>query len=217
MVLSTTIARVADGLPLTASTDDDQASADLAECKSQVKLLLRKLNANSEPRCSIESGKYSLHYLIDNEICYLCLCEKNYSRKLAFSYLEELAREFYGSYGAEVNKSVLRPYAFIKFDTFIQKTKRIYQDSRAQDNLTKLNEDLQDVTRIMTKNMEDLLWRGDNLDKMSALSDQLRDSSLKYRKDAQNLNLQLLYRKYGIPALVILFVVFILVLRYYFF
>lgn len=50
-------------------------------------------------------------------------------------------------------------------DTFMQKTKRIYQDTRTQNNLTKLNEDLQDVTRIMTKNMEDLLWRGDSLDR----------------------------------------------------
>lgn len=47
----------------------------------------------------------------------------------------------------------------------MQKTKRIYQDTRTQNNLTKLNEDLQDVTRIMTKNMEDLLWRGDSLDR----------------------------------------------------
>lgn len=31
--------------------------------------------------------------------------------------------------------------------------------------MDKLNEDLQDVTRIMTKNMEDLLWRGDSLDR----------------------------------------------------
>ncbi|KAI9294613.1 snare-like protein [Neoconidiobolus thromboides FSU 785] len=213
MVLSTTIARVFDGLPLAASTDDQ---VKLAECKGQTKLLFRKLNTNSEPRCSIESGRYILHYLIDQEICYLCICEKAYPRKLAFSYLEELAREFIGSYSAEINKPGLRPYAFIKFDTFIQKTKRIYQDSRAQDNLSKLNEDLQDVTRIMTKNMEDLLWRGDSLDKMNSLSDQLKDSSLKYRKDAHNLNLQLLYRKYGVPAIVILVVVILVLIKVYY-
>lgn len=34
--------------------------------------------------------------------------------------------------------------------------------------MDKLNEDLQDVTRIMTKNMEDLLWRGDSLDREPA-------------------------------------------------
>lgn len=33
--------------------------------------------------------------------------------------------------------------------------------------MEKLNDELQDVTRIMTKNMEELLWRGDSLDSMS--------------------------------------------------
>ena len=38
--------------------------------------------------------------------------------------------------------TVTRPYAFIKFDTFIQKTKKLYQDSRSQRNLAMLNDDL---------------------------------------------------------------------------
>ena len=50
-----------------------------------------------------------------------------------------------------------------------------------------MNEDLQDVTRIMTKNMEDLLWRGDSLDRMSHMSSSLRDESLKYRKAARKI------------------------------
>lgn len=53
-------------------------------------------------------------------------------------------------------------------DTFMSKTARLYQDTRtanaASSNLDRLNDDLQDVTRIMTKNMEELLWRGDSLD-----------------------------------------------------
>lgn len=51
----------------------------------------------------------------------------------------------------------------------MSKTARLYQDTRTANaagssNLDKLNDDLQDVTRIMTKNMEELLWRGDSLD-----------------------------------------------------
>jgi len=51
----------------------------------------------------------------------------------------------------------------------MSKTARLYQDTRAANagsNLDRLNDDLQDVTRIMTKNMEELLWRGDSLDSM---------------------------------------------------
>jgi vesicle transport protein SEC22 len=53
------------------------------------------------------------------------------------------------------------------------KTTRLYQDTRnvgANSGLDKLNDELQDVTRIMTKNMEELLWRGDSLDRASMIS-----------------------------------------------
>ncbi|KAI9314645.1 Longin-like domain-containing protein [Dichotomocladium elegans] len=217
MVKTTIIARITDGLPLAASMDDEQVEIELADYKGQAKSIFKRLNVNSEPRCSIESGLYVFHYIIEGNTCYLCICDKSYPRKLAFSYLEELAKEFNMSYGNEVNKPGLRPYAFVKFDTFMQKTKRIYQDSRTQNNLAKLNEDLQDVTRIMTKNMEDLLWRGDSLDRMSHISGELKDSAKMFKDKARHLNLQALYRKYGPPAVIVSAVLFILVLRYYLF
>ena len=104
-------------------------------------------------------------YLISDSICYLTITDKSYPRKLAFSYLEELAKEFNTSYGQEAQKPNLRPYAFVQFDTFISATKRVYQDSRAQSNLDRLNVELQDVTKVMTKNIEDLIYRGDSLDR----------------------------------------------------
>ncbi|OMJ25015.1 Protein transport protein sec22 [Smittium culicis] len=121
------------------------------------------------------------------------------------------------SYGSEIENQSLRPYAFVKFDTFMQKTKRVYEDSRTINSLGKLNENLLDVTKIMTKNMEDLLWRGDSLDRMSTLSDQLRDQSKKYRKDAKNLNIMAMYRKYGIPAAIVLVIFIIIYIRFRFF
>ena len=51
----------------------------------------------------------------------------------------------------------------------MSKTTRLYQDTRninaSNSPLDKLSDELQDVTRIMTKNMEELLWRGDSLDR----------------------------------------------------
>jgi vesicle transport protein SEC22 len=100
----------------------------MAEAKGQAKMIFKKLSDQSEPRCTIESGTFTfqqlvsfrsntLSYLIENGVCYLCVCDRSYPRKLAFSYLEELAKEFDVSYGQEVMKPGLRPYAFIKFGT----------------------------------------------------------------------------------------------------
>ncbi len=51
-------------------------------------------------------------------------------------------------------------------DTFIQRIKKQYKDSRAARNVNALNDDLQDVQRIMTKNIQDVLGRGEQLDRM---------------------------------------------------
>jgi hypothetical protein len=122
-------------------------------------------------------------YLISDNVVFLTIADKSYPRKLAFSFLDELSKEFATSYGPKV-EGARKPYAFVGFgksttlvhgpspnegiDTFMAKTARLYQDTRtanaAASGLDKLNDELQDVTRIMTKNMEELLWRGDSLD-----------------------------------------------------
>ena len=113
----------------------------------------------------------------------------------------------------------------------MSKTARLYQDTRnvaGGSNLDKLNDELQDVTRIMTKNMEELLWRGDSLDRkftsifrvsrllilyvtgMSHLSTSLRSESEKYRKAARNINVQAMLRQYA-PVVAVVFILFIII------
>ncbi|KAI0921447.1 hypothetical protein AcW1_004583 [Taiwanofungus camphoratus] len=217
MVRSTLIVRASDALPLAASVDDEQTEQALQEHKQQAKLIFRRITPNAEPRCSIESGQYTLHYLISDNVVYLVIADKSYPRKLAFSYLDELSKEFVTSYGAKV-ETVRKPYAFVGFDTFMGKTARLYQDTRtasaAGSNLDKLNDELQDVTRIMTKNMEELLWRGDSLDRMSHLSTSLRSESERYRKAARNVNVQAMLRQYAPIGAVVLVLIILLWWRF---
>jgi vesicle transport protein SEC22 len=194
-----------------------QVESELAEVKSQAKMIFRRLNRNSEPQASIESGQYTLQYgpatrpsfissfllttgsyMIQDSICFLCICSKSYPRKLAFTYLSDLATEFTTTYPAtQYHSPTLRPYAFVEFDTFIQRTKKTYQDSRASANLDKLNDELKDVTKVMTKNIEDLLYRGDSLERMGEMSGRLREDSKKYRKAAVRINWELLLKQVG--------------------
>ncbi|KAI1809027.1 transport protein-like protein sec22 [Poronia punctata] len=209
MIRSTQIARLGDGLMLCASVDDEQNESALAEVKSQIKLILRRLNRNSEQQASIESGHYTLHYLIASEIVYVCICERSYPRKLAFTYLSDLSAEFSNSYSqSQLHSPSLRPYAFMEFDTFINRTKATYADARATQNLDKLNDELRDVTKVMTKNIEDLLYRGDSLERMGEMSSRLRDDSKKYRKAAVKINWDLLVKQYapiGVFGLIVIF------------
>ncbi|KAJ9651941.1 SNAP receptor [Neophaeococcomyces mojaviensis] len=214
-IASTQIARL-DGLMLSASVDDEQTENELAEVKSQSKLIFRRLNRNSAQEASIESGQYTLHYLIRDNVCFLCICDKSYPRKLAFTYLSDLAQEFTTIYpSGQYLSSTLRPYAYVEFDTFIQRTKKTYQDARASSNLDKLNDELKDVTKVMTKNIEDLLYRGDSLEKMGEMSGRLREDSKKYRKAAVRINWELMLKQYGPFAGLGLFIIIFLWWRFF--
>ncbi|KAG6038359.1 hypothetical protein E4U41_004273 [Claviceps citrina] len=213
MICETQIIRL-DGLMLCASGDNTQAAssasassassasaASLTETKHQARQLVRKLSRTSEPQASIQcSPHHSLHYLIDQDVIFLALCEASYPRKLAFTYLADLAREFHTTHpppSVHHPARPLRPYAFIDFDGFVAKTRATYADARAAQNLDKLNDELRDVTKVMTKNIEDLLYRGDSLDKMGEMSSRLRDDSKKYRRAAVRINWELLLKQYG--------------------
>ncbi|KAI2621648.1 snare-like protein [Hypoxylon sp. NC1633] len=216
MIRSTQIARLGDGLMLCASVDDEQSESTFSEVKSQSKIILRKLNRNSEPQASIESGNYTLHYLIANDVVYICICERSYPRKLAFTYLSDLSAEFSQTYAApQLHSPTLRPYAFMEFDTFIGRTKALYADARATQNLDRLNDELRDVTKVMTKNIEDLLYRGDSLERMGEMSSRLRDDSRKYRKAAVKINWDLLVKQYAPIAVFVLIVLAFIWFRFF--
>ena len=103
MVRSTQVVRVSDALPLAQSVDDDQTGVDLTRYKQQAKTIFRKLMPMSETRCTIESGPMALQYVARARTAH------------AFSYLDELAKEFALSYGHQVQQRNLRPYAFVGF------------------------------------------------------------------------------------------------------
>lgn len=79
-----------------------------------------------------------------------------FSKRIAFSYLEDIAQEFHNNYGRKVN-SVTRPYAFIEFDIYIQKAKKSLTDRRR--NINTINTQLQDVQRIMVSSSEPSIGR----------------------------------------------------------
>jgi vesicle transport protein SEC22 len=160
----TMIARLADGLPLAASVHDDghtNSGRSMVEYQNQAKQLFRRMNGNSPVRGTVETGPYLFHYFIDRDVCYLTMCDQAFSKRTAFSYLEELNALFYNEYGNKI-QTVARPYSFIEFDSQIQKTKKQYLDSR-KSNYNKINNELQEVHKIMVQNIEDVLQRGDAL------------------------------------------------------
>ncbi|KAF2156243.1 snare-like protein [Myriangium duriaei CBS 260.36] len=214
-IYSTQIVRL-DGLMLAASVEDQQSTGEINEVKSQQRQIIRRMTNTSEPRAAIETGNHKLHYYRHEDIVFFAITERAFPKELATIYLDDIAAEFLNTHrDTEYRSATLRPYAFNDFDTFIQRTKKSYENPRASDNLDKVQAQLKETTQIMSKNLEDLLYRGDSLEKMSTMSSDLRDASKKYRKAAVRINWQLLLQQYGPFAALGFIILFFLVWRFW--
>lgn len=124
-----------------------------------------------------------------------------FSKRIAFNYLEDLAQEFYNNYGRKIN-TVTRPYQFIEFDIYIQKAKKGLTDRRR--NINTINNQLQDVQRIMVQNIDDVLQRGAVLSELDTKTQNLSMLSQKYKKSATQLNRRSMYVKGAVAAIILL-------------
>ena len=90
----TQLFRVSDSLPLSASMEDEKDHRELDGLKSQAKKIVKQLSgAAPASKVSIDSGSSCFHYINERGVCYLCLTDKSYPKRLAFNYLEELQKE----------------------------------------------------------------------------------------------------------------------------
>ncbi|XP_048340819.1 vesicle-trafficking protein SEC22a isoform X2 [Sphaerodactylus townsendi] len=145
LILSASVVRVRDGLPLSASTDYEQ-SVGMQECRKYFKILAKKL-AELPDRCTLKAGKYSINFISSLGVSYMMLCTENYPNVLSFCFLDELQREFITTYNMMKTNTAVRPYCFIEFDNFIQRTKQRYNNPRSLS--TKINlADMQTEIRL---------------------------------------------------------------------
>ncbi|KAI6651080.1 hypothetical protein LOD99_5657 [Oopsacas minuta] len=214
MALFTLIARESDGLPLSASIENEENCYLSTNFQKKAKEIVRKFSPLSPRRCSIEDSNIIFHYLISNGICYLGVFECNYSKRAAFSYLYDLENSF-----SEIHPDALttpkRPYFYIEFSTTIQKVKKTYQDSRntSKSQFVRLNDDLQDVHRIMFESIDGVLQRGELISILGEKVSHLASQSSNYKRHSTDINARqtLVLGSVILVSIVLLFMFYMLV------
>jgi vesicle transport protein SEC22 len=214
----TYIARSVDGLILTETWDD--ANKITSQLKNQAKQMLKKLNS-MPPRLSVEGvGDFIFHYITKEGVCYLALFDKGYPKNLAFAFLEDIHKLFqedlkreFGSGSVDYRshiETIEKPYYFIKFDRQITKKKAEYRDPNSSKALSRLNENLTEVSSIMRQNIDEILQRGDSLDSISDKARDLRDTSKQFKDTTRMLSFMTAIQKFALPAVIGLVVLLIL-------
>ncbi|CEO94756.1 Vesicle-trafficking protein SEC22b [Plasmodiophora brassicae] len=181
MPLLTLLGRVHDGMPLAGTQD---SHPDLGEFQRQAKAILNSLTHSSPARSIISSPPYVYYYVIEDAVCYICMCDPHYPAQLAYQYLEQVQHQFMLAHGDQVNQ-FSRPYAAIAFDTRLNRLRREFLDPRSSDNIAKLNANLTQVHNVMRSNMNEILKRGEHLSSLEDKTVELKEASKKYLSTAK--------------------------------
>lgn len=143
-----------------------------------------------------------------------------YLSEVADAFVNDLQNTYGTSSGVDYQskiETIDTQYAFIKFGkltalalTHFCKEKQIirkrkdFRDVNAKENIDKLNQELMDVSKIMSESFDMLLNRDRNLNDLSDKAHDLRDGSSKFKNKSQKLKLSMYFRQYMAPIVICL-------------
>eukprot|EP00469_Lotharella_globosa_P018009 CAMPEP_0167810344 /NCGR_PEP_ID=MMETSP0112_2-20121227/28_1 /TAXON_ID=91324 /ORGANISM="Lotharella globosa, Strain CCCM811" /LENGTH=213 /DNA_ID=CAMNT_0007708869 /DNA_START=119 /DNA_END=760 /DNA_ORIENTATION=- len=185
--------------------------------RNQAKQLLRSFSDSRDTpsRRSLQNGDFLIHYIIERAVVYMTMCDKSYPKGLAFQFLEEVEQRFTRDLGRSL-PTYDRPYAAqAVFDVALDKLRRQYFDPHSPENVAKMEKDIHAIHSIMVSNIQEVLKRGEKLERMSDLSRDLVSESKNFQKSAKYMNFQLMMKQYGFYAAGGLFTILILYWRFF--
>ncbi|XP_003477051.1 vesicle-trafficking protein SEC22c isoform X2 [Cavia porcellus] len=156
LIVFTSVVRVRDGLPLSASTDFYHAPGFL-ESRRHLKALAMQL-AQHPGRGSAESQDFQIHFSSAGDVACMAICSRQCPAAMAFCFLETLWWEFTSSFDTTRIGLASRPYAFLEFDSTIQKMKWHFNHlsiSQMRSSLEKVQEEL-DFRPPVVLSLEDM-------------------------------------------------------------
>ncbi|KAB1210710.1 25.3 kDa vesicle transport protein [Morella rubra] len=118
MVKITIVGRASDGLPLAEGPRYMKEENDnFSYYKQQAELILKEISrgALAPSKMTIRVDHHCFHYLVEDGICFITLCDSSYPRKLAFHHLQDLRQEFEKFDNSLIDR-ITTPYSFVKFE-----------------------------------------------------------------------------------------------------
>lgn len=148
------------------------------------RLILGKIG-EQDGKMSYVYDQFVFHYVVENKLIYMCMCDDMSKRRIPFSFLEDISQRFKATYGSQAYTAI----AFAMNEDFgrtLQKQMDFYNGPSA-DSFTQVSSKLEDVKNIMVENIEKILERGEKLELLVDKTDKLQQQAFKFEKSSKRL------------------------------
>ena len=176
------------------------------------RLLLAKIDCGRDGKVSYVYDQYVFHYLCDDGILYLCMCDddQNQKRRIPFAFLDDIKQRFLDAHGDERHTAI----AFAmnhEFSRVLRRQMDVFNGPMATESqFSDMRGKLDDVKDVMVKNIEMVLERGEKLELLVDKSEQLQLDAFRFQKSSKQLRNAMFWKKVKIYLLI--FFIFCVVL-----
>lgn len=155
------------------------------------RVLLEKIN-DEDGKMSYVYDQYVFHYVVENHIIYMCMCDDMEKRRIPFAFLEDIKGRFEGTYGQRAQTAIA--FAMTDFARTLQRQMDHFNGPSA-DQFASVNSKLDDVKNIMVQNIEMVLERGEKLELLVDKTDKLQTQAFKFEKSSRQLKVAMWWRR----------------------
>jgi vesicle-associated membrane protein 7 len=166
------------------------------------RVLLGKITLE-DGRMSYIYDQYVFHYIIENNIIYLCLCDDSNKRRLPFNFLDDIKDRFLNKFGNQAQQAIA--YSFTQQFSPILRERMEYFNGPGGDSFSAVNNKIEDVKNVMVRNIELVLERGEKLEILVDKAEALSTEAFKFESQSKRLKYAMWWRR--IKLYVMIFVV----------
>jgi vesicle-associated membrane protein 7 len=167
-------------------------------------------------KVSYEHGASVFHCLVEHEISYVAITDSETTTRTAYAFLEDIKNkfkdQFAGNSQSYPNASQLTPTLCAKFGPSLAGQLRFFNENPDSDKIGKLKSKVDDVKQVMLKNIEDVIERGETIDKLVERTDLLQEDAGAFHENATTLRKAMWWRNVKIIIAIVFCVIVLAVI-----
>mmetsp|Transcript_74859 Transcript_74859/g.86904 ORF Transcript_74859/g.86904 Transcript_74859/m.86904 type:complete len:239 (-) Transcript_74859:36-752(-) len=147
---------------------------------------------------SFQYENLAYHFMIENEIVYLCVSDKVYQSRTVFGFLNEAKgkfKELFGGAGTRYpSPTELTPKNCARFNSQLITLTKMFNDNPQADKLGRIQSEIDAVKQVMLENLDDLLNRGERIDTLCDKTEMLKEEAQGFHNNARTLKKKMWWR-----------------------
>jgi len=171
--------------------------------------ILEKIPSQIDSKMSYVYERHIFHYLVFNQITYLCMADEEFGRRIPFAFLEDIKNRFVAQYG-ERGKTALAYAMNSDFSRVLQNLMDYYSNNPSADKLNRLKGEVDEVKSVMVQNIEKVLERGEKIELLVDKTDSLSQNAFKFKKQSTQLKRAMWWKNVKLMALIIFLILVVI-------